>query len=202
MPSTSPLISPVTSRSSPPEPASTDSPSSLASPAPRGGYSVSCPFSSSTVVSRRTHHSGMPFSSASVRISRRRGAVLLHVRQGDGGHRQPLQQLGHAVGVVVVEVGEHQQIQPVPPQPLKAVRCRVPGVVRSVPAAVHQGVVVPSRIRTLCPCPTSSTAAVISPRLKAPGVEQQAGAQRSQTGTDRGLPSLLPRYSSPRSSRT
>ena len=35
------------------------------------------------------------------------------------------------------------------------------------------------------------------PRLKAPGVEQQAGAQRSQAGTDRGLPSLLPPVQQP-----
>ena len=42
------------------------------------------------------------------------------------------------MGAICASAAAHK-LGPVLPQPLKAVRCRVPGVVRSVPAAVHQG---------------------------------------------------------------
>ena len=67
------------------------------------------------------------------------GAVRLHVGDGQSVHVYPPQELGHPVGVVVVEVGEHQQVQP-PHAPVgQVVGGRVPGTVIAVPAAIHQG---------------------------------------------------------------
>ena len=64
--------------------------------------------------------------------------VRLHVRDGQHVHPHPLQQFGHSVGVVGVEVGQHQQVQRVPPPVPQVVRRQVPGIALAA-AAVHQG---------------------------------------------------------------
>ena len=70
-----------------------------------------------------------------------RQAVFLQrgVRQYDGGKPDQLQQLLHAVGVVVVIVGEDQQIRSRPAPAGEVFAAQIPGVLPGGAAAVHHG---------------------------------------------------------------
>ena len=67
------------------------------------------------------------------------GALLVHIGEGQQPHLHPFQQAGHPVGVVVVEVGHHQQIQPPDAEIPQIAGHTVPRVLIAAPAAVHQG---------------------------------------------------------------
>ena len=64
--------------------------------------------------------------------------------KGNGVHRHPLQQLGHAIGVVIVEVGNHQQVQLPAAHAPDIVGGDVSSVIHAVAAAVHQSPAVPA----------------------------------------------------------
>ena len=59
-------------------------------------------------------------------------------RDGHRVHRHALQQLGHSIDMVLIKMGEHQHVQVDESQGGKVVGRHVSGVVRPVPAAVHQ----------------------------------------------------------------
>ena len=81
-------------------------------------------------------------------------AVRVHVGGDDGPHLHPLQQLQHPAGVVVVVVGEDQQVQPVAAQGLDVGGCGVPGSL--VPPQSIMARAEPEVTTTHCPWPTSS----------------------------------------------